>query len=141
MYWTAHLELADYDFNFKIEVASMDGQNRTILHDTNLTNIHALTIDYQRQVLYWTNGNMIECSNVDGSNRRVLIVDGISSFVSLSLFDHTLYSIDQSGGQLKAIDINSGNATEIFKGFICFALVDIAVVSNQNQPTGEPEVE
>ena len=142
MYWTMYYIEFGYDISSKIEVASMDGQNRTILHDTNLTNIRALTIDYQRQVLYWTNGNMIECSNVDGSNRRVLLVDGISSFVSLSLFDHTLYSIDQSGGQLKAIDINSGNATEIiFKGFICVALVDIAVVSNQNQPTGEPEVE
>ena len=141
MYWTTYLELADYDFNFKIEVASMDGHNRTIIHDTDLTHIHALTIDYQRQVLYWTNRNRIECSNVDGSNRRVLIVDGISSFVSLSLFDHTLYSIDHSRGQLKAVNINSGNATGIFEGFSCFALVDIAVVSKQNQPTGEPEVE
>ena len=136
MYWTA-----GYYSNSKIEVASMDGRNRTVLHDTNLTNIHSLTIDYQRQVLYWTNGNMIECSNVDGSDRRKLNMVEFGYASILSFLDGTLYLYDLSDWRyaLKTIDINTGNVTGIVKRVGCYVYrtMDIAVVSEQNQPTGE----
>ena len=140
MYWTA----GNYS-NSKIEMASMDGRNRTVLHDTNLTSIYALTIDYQRQVLYWTNGDMLECSNVDGSNRRVLAHNyNFGSSTTLSLLDHTIfvYSYDASYGcyTMKIFDIDTGNVTEIYyERFGGSSLSDFAVVSDLNQPSGEVE--
>ena len=138
MYWTTGY----YYSNSKIEMASMDGRNRTVLHDTNLTRIHALTIDYQRQVLYWVDEDMIECSNVDGSNRRVLARDSFGFPTILSLLDHTLYVYFSAGRYaMKIFDIDTGNVIEIiyYESFRCSTPLDLAVVSELNQPSGEVE--
>ena len=47
MYWT------DWGNPAKIERASMDGQNRMVLHNTLLTWPNGITIDYSAQKLYW----------------------------------------------------------------------------------------
>ena len=69
MYWT------DWGTIPKIEKASMDGSNRSVIHSTNLIWPNALTLDYVSQVLYWADAslNKIESSYVDGSNRRVIV--------------------------------------------------------------------
>ena len=67
MYWT------DWGSTAKIEKASMDGQNRVVLHDTLLTWPNGITIDYAAQRLYWTDASLdkIEYSGVDGTGRQV----------------------------------------------------------------------
>ena len=52
----------------------MDGNSRTILHSTGLSNVYGLTLDYQNQTLYWVDysNNRIERSSVTGSNRVIL---------------------------------------------------------------------
>lgn len=67
MYWT------DWGSPAKIERASMDGQNRMVLHDTNLTWPNGITIDYPAQRLYWVDAALdrIEFSGVDGTGRQV----------------------------------------------------------------------
>ena len=65
MYWT------DRGVSAKIEKASMDGGNRTVIH-TGLSEPCALTIDYHSQIIYWIDSSTIEYSNVDGTNRRRL---------------------------------------------------------------------
>ena len=52
----------------------MDGNLRTILHSTGLSNVYGLTLDYQNQTLYWVDysNNRIERSSVTGSNRVIL---------------------------------------------------------------------
>lgn len=61
-YWT------DRGIN-TIERASMDGSTRMVLHETNLRDPYALTINYDEQMLYWADFtlNKIESSYVDGS--------------------------------------------------------------------------
>ena len=51
----------------------MDGQNRMVLHDTNLTWPNGITIDYPAQRLYWVDAALdrIEFSGVDGTGRQV----------------------------------------------------------------------
>ena len=133
MYWAA----GNYS-NSKIEMVSMDGRNRTVLHDTNLTSVYALTIDYQRQVLYWVDGDMLECSNVDGSNRRVLAHNyNFGSSTTLSLLDHKIfvysYGVSQLCYTMKIFDIDTGNVTEIYyERFSCSSPSDFAVVSELN---------
>ena len=65
MYWT------DWGVPAKVEKASMDGRDRTVIH-TGLSEPYALTIDYHSQIIYWIDTSTIEYSNVDGTNRRRL---------------------------------------------------------------------
>ena len=67
MYWT------DWGTTAKIERASMDGQNRMVLHNTLLQWPNGITIDYAAQRLYWTDAflDKIEYSGVDGTGRQV----------------------------------------------------------------------
>ena len=86
MYWS------DWGAPAKIERASMDGSNREVLHDTDLTWPTDLAIDYQRQKLYWVDSfyQKIEFSDVDGHDRRVL----------LSLDSGVPFSIAVSGNEI-----------------------------------------
>ena len=67
MYWT------DAGTN-RIERATMDGNSRTVLHSSGLSNVYGLTLDYQSQTLYWVDYsyNRLERSSVNGSNRVII---------------------------------------------------------------------
>ena len=56
-----------------IEKAGMDGSNRKIIIDTNLTWPNGLTIDYRTKLVYWADAGtkMIETADLDGGNRKV----------------------------------------------------------------------
>ena len=62
------------NFLNKIEKASMDGQNRTIIINTNVPLTHSLILDYQEQRLYWidTDYRVLECSTVNGTDRKTV---------------------------------------------------------------------
>ena len=116
----------------------MDGKNRVILHNTNLIWPNALTLDYQRQVLYWADASLdkIESSNVDGSNRRLLSEYGVEHPYGIVVLDNTLYFTDWGGNSVKSIDISGGNASMIFGGLLCTQPFGIAAVSEEKQPIG-----
>ena len=99
MYWT------DWGTVAKIEKASMDGSNRSVIHSTNLIWPNALTLDYVSQVLYWADAflDKIESSDVDGSNRRVIVTTGVYHPFGITLFEDKLYFSDWIG------DISSTN--------------------------------
>lgn len=61
----------------KIEMALMDGSERTTLFKNVLVHPQSLTIDTKDDNLYWADSklNRIEMSDLMGGNRRVL-VDG-----------------------------------------------------------------
>ena len=67
LYWN------DNFFN-KIEKASMDGQNRTVIIRTNVPVTHSLTLDYQEQTLYWIDSDyrVLESATVNGANRKIV---------------------------------------------------------------------
>ena len=91
MYWT------DWGSPAKIERASMDGKNRTVLHSTQLVWPNGLTIDYGAQTIYWIDANLdkIEYSNVDGTGRRILITVSFHPF-SITLEGNLLFWTDWS---------------------------------------------
>ena len=67
MYWT------DWGEHPKIERAGMDGFDRQVVVSRNLTWPNGLAIDYETSKLYWVDAGIktIECSNLDGLDRKV----------------------------------------------------------------------
>ena len=121
----------------KIEKASMDGQNRSIIHDTNLVGPSGLTLDYATQILYWTDQRegRIESSAVDGSNRSTVRSQGVYQPFGISVYESTLYFTDLLNG------INTINSEGVLNNIfndnkICEDALGIEVVNTARQPTG-----
>ena len=74
----------------------MDGTHKHAIVDTKLVWPNALTIDRSRQVLYWADASLdkIESANVDGTERTVLLQEGVLHPFSIAVFDSTLYWSD-----------------------------------------------
>ena len=108
MYW------ADHGAEKKIEKASMDGRMRTVLHDTDLPSYFVgLTLDYTTQTLFWTNGQEIYSSNVNGLGQKRLTTELPNIFgygYGITVFKDVLYlegsseihSVNKSSEQILA---------------------------------------
>ena len=74
----------------------MDGTREQTIVNTGLIWPNAITIDRSAQILYWADASLdkIESSNVDGTNRRTIIKDGIIHPFSIIFFNGTLYWSD-----------------------------------------------
>ena len=132
LYWS------DWGSVAKIEKASMDGENRTVIHDSDLVEPNGLTLDYDQLVLYWIDAyrDMIECSSVNGSNRRVVSSERIFQPFDISFYRGTLYFTDLLTGVNKVAS-NGGTVTTVFSSHhLCSETVGIEVVTSEQQPTG-----
>ena len=129
MYWT------DIGSNAAIERASMDGRNRTVIHNTSLVLPNALTLDYSTQKLYWLDAvlNILQSSNVDGTDRITLLTTGIVYPLSITTSRGSLYWTDFFSRSINAFNSSgSGNITTIFNR-TCNTLVSIQVISEARQ--------
>ncbi len=138
IYWT------DWGSQPRIERVSYDGTQREILHSLNLQWPNAMTLDLVSQTLYWADAilDRIECSNSDGSGRRILINQFISHPFGIDFFDGTLYWTDW---QLRAVlnsTITHSSTPGVYTiyGVISNLLnrpMGLKVVSLSKQPLGE----
>ena len=134
MYWT------DIGTD-KIERATMDGNFRTTLHNTGLSNAYGLTLDYVSQILYWTDAssNKLESSAVNGSNRQVL-VSSLRDPWSLTFYENTLYWTDTYFDSIYSLDITDVTNSSVLVPQVVSYLggdsQDIRVVSEDQQPLG-----
>ena len=121
MYWT------DWGSEARIERASMDGSDRKVLIDSDLKWPNGLTIDYQSQTLYWVDGllNKLECSKVDGSNRRSLTTIGLGQPFGISLHQNVLYITNWKDNTLRSFDLVASNFVNI-----------VAVIDSVHRPFG-----
>ncbi len=87
MFWT------DWGQSPKIERASMDGHNRTVLHSVHVVWPNALTADYITKALYWADAKLqvIESCFYDGSYRRPVLLEGVRHAFAITLFESKLY--------------------------------------------------
>ena len=87
----------------------MDGNLRTVIHDTDVTSPSALTIDYDNQIIYWADYTLdrLECSNVDGSNRKLLTNRNIVSPFAMTFYSGVLYWTDTSRYSVYSVPVNS----------------------------------
>ena len=133
MYWT------DWGTVGKIEKASMDGSNRSVIHNTSLVWPNGLTLDYSTQVLYWTDASLdkIESSNVDGSNRRVLVNISGSHPFGITLFEDTLYFSDWQDAGIFSTSKSGGQAVQsLIDTNVCGQPFGIQIVTEERQPQG-----
>ncbi|CAG9854879.1 unnamed protein product [Phyllotreta striolata] len=91
MFWSQWGERA------KIERANMDGTNRLIIANTNLTYPNGLAVDHLSNKIYWVDGGIgrIEFATLDGSNRKVLLGEGsVKHPFGLDIFGNYVYWTD-----------------------------------------------
>ena len=136
MYWS------DWGAVATIERASMDGRARQILHNSLLVWPNGLTLDYQNQVLYWIDGSLdkIESSNVDGTNRRLILSLALSSLnyqgFALSFFNNTLYWSDWGRDMVFSVFANGTSITSLLQGFSVPTGIEVVSENRQQLPPG-----
>ena len=132
MYWS------DWGTIAKIERASMDGKNRTVIHNTDLIWPNGLTLDHSQQVLYWNDASRdrIESSNVDGSNRRIVSSQGIYRPFGISVYRNRIYFTDFSVGVNTIPLVNGVGNVDTLLDSLCENVMGIEVVSIERQPAG-----
>lgn len=113
----------------RIEKASMDGTNRTVIHNTSLVWPNALTIDIPTQTLYWADASLdkIEKSNIDGRNRIVLAQVGVVHPFGIVFENGTLYFSDWSDNTIRYLSASGGavstlHATSSFSSSTVFGI-------------------
>lgn len=121
-----------------IERASMNGNSRTILHSTGLSNAYGLTLDYESQTLYWADQhlNRIESSAVNGSDRQI-IVSSLRDPYGLTFYQGILYWIDTRYRVIYSFSIESSPSRVLTLtpnlGYLPYY---IQVISEDRQPLG-----
>lgn len=120
----------------RIESASMDGTSRTVLHDTSLSTVYGLTLDYDNQILYWADYsyNRIECSFTNGSDRRVIISSGIYDPFGITFYAGKLYWTDWGLNNINTLDLNTSVVSPVL--YLGSDPYGIQVVTKDRQPGG-----
>ena len=113
----------------------MDGNSRMVLHNTNLRDTYAITIDYENQVLYWADFtlNKIESSNVDGTNRRTLTTS-VRDPYSITYFNGRLYWGDNYYNRILTGPATSPGSGTYLGGSVRYDVYGIHVISREAQP-------
>ncbi|XP_077935755.1 nidogen-1-like isoform X2 [Gasterosteus aculeatus] len=115
-----------------VEVSQLDGGRRRVLHDTDLINPRAIVTNPAYGRLYWSDWNRdgpkIEMSNMDGTDRSVLVKDDLGLPNGLT-FDHEgqqLCWADAGTRKVECVDPHRGLRRLIVEGIqYPFALVHL----------------
>ena len=122
----------------RIEKASMDGTNRTVIQNTSLVWPNALTLDISTQTLYWADANLdkIERSNVNGGGRVVLAQAGVIHPFGIALEAGNLYFTDWSDNSIRYVQTTGGLVRSLssVSAFSISTLFGIQAVDALRQP-------
>ncbi|XP_066268020.1 low-density lipoprotein receptor-related protein 6-like isoform X1 [Branchiostoma lanceolatum] len=103
-----------------IERAALDGtERRTLFNNNDIKRPGSLAVDITHGKLYWTDYglNRIQSSDLDGTNRRVLVDLTIGSIVTMTIYDDHLYWSDSVDKIIERIDkLTGGGRTRIQSG-------------------------
>ena len=116
---------------------SMDGTERTVIHNTSLSAPYGLTLDYDAQTLYWTdyNLNKIEKSNVDGSNRTVVTILLVNEPYSITFYNGSVYWTDFRHNRILTTRVDSADVTS-YVGNAVNDMYGIKAIAEERQPLG-----
>ncbi|OCT83711.1 low-density lipoprotein receptor-related protein 4 [Xenopus laevis] len=131
IYWT------DWGNVPRIEFASMDGSNRRVIADTHLFWPNGLTIDYAGHRIYWVDAkhHVIERSDLDGSNRKAVISQGLPHPFAITVFEDSLYWTDWHTKSINSANKFTGKNQEVIRSKLHFPM-DIHTLHPQRQPAG-----
>lgn len=114
----------------------MDGNGRTTLHSTGLSNAYGLTLDYQSQTLYWVDLslNRLEASSVNGLNRRV-ITSSLRDPISVSIYEGMVYWTDQYFDRIYSFSVTTSPASVLqVTNYLGTNPRGLRIVSEDKQP-------
>ncbi|XP_061191590.1 low-density lipoprotein receptor-related protein 2-like [Saccostrea echinata] len=102
---------SDNDVNPRIEKASMNGDNRTVIVHTGLKRVLSLSVDVINSLLYWADygRHTVEVSDYYGLNRKVLRQPTSSSIKAFSVNSGTTSTIYIGLEQPTSLTVNSHN--------------------------------
>ena len=127
MFWT------DWGYDAKIERANMDGTGRLVLVNTSITWPNGITIDYDRELVYWVDaGNIthgIEYCDFNGNGRVVLINQMVLHPFGIILYKDHIYWTDWRTNKVERADKITG-ANRIVVHSNLGKLMDVTVVHN-----------
>ncbi|XP_055899580.1 low-density lipoprotein receptor-related protein 4-like isoform X3 [Biomphalaria glabrata] len=129
IFWT------DWGTTPRIERAGMDGSLRMILANSSLFWPNGLTVDYAAERLYWADAkhHVIECANLDGTQRRTVISEGLPHPFALTIFEDELYWTDWYTKSINKANKFSGSRVETIRSSLFFPM-DIHTFHPQRQP-------
>ena len=116
----------------------MDGTNRRTIHSTGIGQPNGITIDYETQIIYWTDSELdvIEYSNVDGTNRQRLQT-GVPYPYGITVEGSLIFFTDWvDTGVHTTHKLNDDNVTKFVNAFTIRPVGIIAVSANR-QPEGK----
>ena len=116
----------------------MDGAARVVLHSTDLVRPSGLAIDYEAQMLYWTDTHLdkIESSNTDGSARKLITRDNVLLPFAITVFDNVLYWTDVRLLAVLTRDTGNMKNTTILIDSLRTHPTGIQVIAIDRQPEG-----
>ncbi|XP_077986933.1 low-density lipoprotein receptor-related protein 2-like [Glandiceps talaboti] len=111
IYWS------DWGNNAKIERSWMDGTNRDTIITRKLIYPNGLSIDYVMKKLYWIDAGLdvIEYTNMDGSDRRTLPNVWIQHPFDLVVFEDTVYWTDWTSKSVESANKWSGDDQRVIQ--------------------------
>ena len=139
MFWT------DFGQTAQIERAFLDGNDRRVLHDTDLLQPVGITVDYVDGRVYWSDVGLdrIEFSELDGSRRMAVETEstGLYHPFALTVADDILFWTDWETNTVYATHKEHGanDALGYFAVVATFASTPygIEALLQSRQPTGE----
>ncbi|XP_047498425.1 nidogen-like [Penaeus chinensis] len=96
-------------FGPKIEVSGLDGSNRRVLVETDISLPNSLVVDYDTQTLCWADAgtHKIECIGVAGSGRRTVMEGALYPF-GLTTLGQDFFYTDWNDTRIHVVNRYSG---------------------------------
>lgn len=120
-----------------IERLNITGHDRVEIHPNFIPCTLRITLDYTTQSLYWADQCMfrIERSNTDGSDRTVIIPQGVYFSYGITLFEETLYWIQLApiNGVYHSHKMGGEPVKMLYQGVSSELLYDIKAVHPDRQ--------
>ena len=116
----------------------MDGTSVETLHDTNVYDVHALTLDYTSQKLYWVDNinDHIEMSNCNGTERVVVSTAAeIDYSRGIAVFAGDIFWTEHYTRKVYKLPLNSSTVFTIAESVT--NLYGLQIYSKVKQPQGE----
>uniref|UniRef100_A0A6A7FMH6 Prolow-density lipoprotein receptor-related protein 1-like n=4 Tax=Hirondellea gigas TaxID=1518452 RepID=A0A6A7FMH6_9CRUS len=119
MYWSVWQLSQHSEHKAKIETAWMNGDHREVLVGDGLMWPNGLTLDLEKQQLYWCDGhtNKIERIDLNGNDRTVILSLSNSHMYGLSYYKNHLYWSDFKEGSIHRMSTNP-SALQQLQGII-----------------------
>ncbi|XP_061184425.1 low-density lipoprotein receptor-related protein 2-like [Saccostrea echinata] len=101
---------SDNDVNPRIEKASMNGDNRTVIVHTGLKRVLSLSVDVINSLLYWADygRHTVEVSDYYGLNRKVLRRSNNVPATGLHFYEGMLHVVSSGARAMFGVDAASG---------------------------------